>query len=74
VTEVSNAMPENDILFFVAEIAVAFAGLVTAISERSDQSEAQARLELGLLANVLGQSLICNHVRTHTGRARWHGC
>lgn len=54
-------MPENDLLFIVAEIAVAFAGfagLVAVISARPDKSEEQAGLELGLLANVLGQSLI----------------
>ena len=48
-------------LFTVAQVAVAFAGfagLIIAISGRQGRSEAEVRLDLVLLKNVLGASLM----------------
>jgi hypothetical protein len=52
---------QSEFLFTVAEIAVAFAGfagLVIAISRRQGRSAADAQLDLELLKNVLGGSLM----------------
>jgi len=52
---------QSEFLFTVAEIAVAFAGfagLIIAISGRQGRSEAEVRLDLVLLKNVLGASLM----------------
>ena len=54
-------MPQDDLLFTLAEVAVAFAGfagLVTILSRRDGRSAAQAAIDLGNLQSVLGASLV----------------
>ena len=51
-------MPQDDLLFTLAEVAVGFAGLVTILSRRDGRSAEQLAIDLTGLESVLGASLL----------------